>query len=876
MRRKIYPPKWADKILEWFCNDRQIEVLQGDLYELFRIRAENQGLLRARIHFVLDVLGLLRPFAIRRNSKLLVNMGTFRNNINIASRSLIKHRINTAINLVGLTMGISVGLMIFFHIQQELKYDRFPTRHDRIYRVTSHWLEYGPYAEAALPIASALKGDFPVIEEAVRTMKVLTNDNSGIPVRYGEKKFLEEGLLCVDPPFLQMFDIQLIHGDPKKVLDNTRSVILSEKMAKKYFGEEHPIGKVLQIEGQYNMEVTGVFEEVNDQSHMHFDMLAPIAFVAEERWGQYTFTSNWQTPFSWTYVLLNSAEEASIVSDQLDNFISRRFPEDFIRQNEGFQLKLQPLTDIHLHSDYSAEIKENSSVRMLFQLGLVGLIIFLIAAINFINLTTARSVMRAKEVGIRKTLGASKKQIVYQFLTEAFLLTLMSLILGLSLMKVLLPLFNELLGKGYELDLGMMINLIGIGLTLTVFLSLLAGLYPAILISRFQPLARSISSNGGQSNLRRLFIGLQFIASMIFIMGFIIVKRQMDFMASKGAGFDTDLTVVVNRPPQSVKNGIITEAMKGLSEVEQVSVGAGSIPGYAETSWSYHPQGTSRERYRMHTIWGTDSLISTLGVPLLRGSDFSHLHDHDSQTYVILNETAIRQLGWELDEAVGKYFGEYHWRKDTITQGRVVGVVKDFHFQSMHEPYKPLAMMYTNNDFGNLMIRLNEFNGHRTLSNLETVWNEHLPDLPFQLTFLNQKVARLYQAEKQLQQSINYFSIIAFVMSGLGLLGLASFMLMRRTKEICIRKILGATIMSILNTISREFLILTVIAFIIAVPVGYFLMDHWLSAFAFRIEMGWEPFVVAFLMLAVLCFLTVGVKSIKTAFVNPASMLREE
>lgn len=876
MSKKIHPPKWADRLLEWVCTEKQIEILQGDLHELFRIRTQKMGISRARVHFIWDVLTMLRPFAMRSGSKRSTGFSLFRNHVTIAFRSLTKHRVNTAINLVGLTLGLTVGLMINYHIQQELNFDRFATQHDRIFRVASHWLNYDPRAKVALPVAPALKEDLPLVEDAVRMMKVLTNDNSGIPVRYGNKKFAEEGFVCVDPEFLQMFDIEMIDGNPAMVLDDAHHVILSEQMARKYFGDMDPIGKILQIEGQFEMEVTGVFKSVNHESHMHFDFLAPMTFMSQERWGQFSFTENWQTAFSWTYLLLRDENDVELVSEQLADFVSRRYPENFGEEYGGFQLLLQPLTEIHVGSDYSGEIKENTSYLILFQLGAVGLIIILIAAINFINLTTARSVMRAREVGIRKTLGARRRQLVYQFLTEAILVTLTSLVLGMLLTLYLLPQFNELLGTTYAFNGTMLLQLLGIGLALAILLTFLAGLYPAFVLSRHHPVKKSISVGHNQSLLRKTFIGLQFISSMIFIVGFIIITEQMDFIRTRGTGVDTDLVLVVNRPPQSIENDVIINAMQRLPEVNQVSAAAGSMPGHGGATWSYHPQGRPRERYRMFTIWGFDSLISTMGMELLSGSDFSSAHDRDSITYIILNQTAVKQLEWDLDEAVGKEFGEYHWRKDTITQGRVVGVVKDFHFQSLREPYRPVAMIYTENDFGNLMIKLNRFEGQKTIARLESVWDELLPDFPFQVTFLDDKVAALYENEEQLKQSVNYFSIIALITSGLGLLGLVSFLLLQRTKEICIRKVLGAGLASLLNTLSREFFTLIIVSFVVAVPLGYFLMDQWLSVFAFRIEIGWFPFLIAFLVLVAVSLVTVGYKSLMTALVNPATMLRDE
>lgn len=875
------PPFWADKFLEWFCSSDQIEILQGDLHELFAWRVSKKGPVMARLFYIKDVLDMLRPFALKKRRKPHKSnqIDMFKNNLKISYRNLVKQKVNTLINVGGLSIGIAICLLIGIYIRHELNYDKFPPDHDRMYRVISNWGDFVPRSKTAMPVGPALKSDIPLIEESVRYMRVLTNDNSGIPIKYGNSKFAEEGFVSVDKAFLEMFNIELVLGDPKTALDNPDNVIITEEISEKYFGSTNPIGEVLRVEDQFDMIVTGVFKSVNHQTHMYFDFITPLTFMSESKWGSYTFTQNWTTTFGWTYVKLNKQATPDQVEELFPEFVQSRYPSNFGEEYGGFSLLLQPLTDIHLRSGYTHEIRENSEFRLLIQMTIVALVILLVAVINFINLSTARATMRAREVGIRKAMGALRGQLIKQFLTESLMVTTIAFLFAALIVALVLPQFNGLMQRQFAFDMELIKQLIPFGAGLVLILSLLAGFYPAIVLSGFQPikvLKSNLSMGIKGALLRKIFTSIQFATSLTFLIGIYIIYQQLDYIKTKEVGMETAKLLVINRPPQSVKNEVIVNALEQLPAVEMVTAAAGSMPGYTLATWSYHPDGFPRERKSMYTMWAYDDISATFGFELLAGEDFSKIHDRDSMNAMILNESAVKDLGWTNEEAIGKYFGEFHWRKDTITAGKVVGVIKDFHFESLHEPLKPMVLLYTNNDFGNLVLKLNRFDGVETIEALEQIWNEHLPEMPFSVTFLDDKVQAMYQEEEQLRRSINYFAIIAIFTSALGLLGLVSFVLIQRSKEIGIRKVLGARVSILVQTLSADFVKLIGISFLVAAPLGYYLMHNWLANFQFAIKIGVVPFLFALGVLMIVCLLTVGYKSFRAATVNPADILRDE
>ncbi|MCE7993517.1 MAG: FtsX-like permease family protein [Roseivirga sp.] len=877
------PPKWADRLLEWFCSEEQIEILQGDLHELFEWRVEEMGIWLARLHYIKDVVDMLRPFALKkkRTTRFSNRIDMFRNNLKISFRSLLKQKTNSLINISGLALGMAVCLLISIYISHELDHDKFSENYDRIYRVTSHWGDFSPRSKTAMPVGPALKQDIPGIANSVRFMKVLTNDNSGIPIKYRDKKFAEEGLVSVDKGFLEMFSIEVVLGDATSALDDPDNIMLSEEMADKYFGDRNPIGEVLRVEDKFEMKVTGVFKSVNHKSHLYFDFITPITFMSEGRWGIYTFTQNWETTFGWTYIQLEELVDPTQVEALLPEFVANRYPENFGEDYGGFELFLQSLTDIHLRSDYTREIRENGDIRLLVQMAIIGIVILLVAAINFINLSTARSTLRAKEVGVRKTMGALKGQLIRQFMVESFLVTFIALLLAIGLAILALPRFNMLMQKEFIVEPAFFVQMLANGVILSASLAILAGLYPAFVLSGFQPVrvlkGGFISSREG-GLLRKIFTTVQFATGIVFLFGLYVIYDQLQFIQTKEIGLDTSQVLVINRPPQSVKNEVIVNALKQIPVVELVSAAAGSVPGYdvSGATWSYHPEGFPRERRSMNTMWGYNDVVKTFGMEMVAGTDFSSVHDKDSLNALILNASAVASLGWTSEEAIGKSMGEFHWRQDQITPGRVVGVVKDFHFESLHEEVKPGVLLYTNNDFGNLIVKLNSYEGSEAIEAIEKTWNEVLPEFPFQVTFLDEKVAGLYAEEERLRQSINYFAVIAIFTSALGLLGLVSFVLMQRSKEIGIRKVLGAKTMILVKTLSSDFVRLIAIAFLISAPVAYYLMDQWLAGFAFSIDIGILPFVFALAAIAAICALTVGYKALKAAMTNPVEILREE
>jgi putative ABC transport system permease protein len=785
----------------------------------------------------------------------------FKNYLKIAFRNLKKHRGYSFINIVGLAIGMAACLLLFLWIQNELSYDRYHKKAERIYRITSQWESEGQlerFAKTSAPLGPALVNEFPDIEKAVRfgTNRFL--------ISYESKRFYED-VFFADPEVFDIFTFPLIKGDPKAVLKEPRSIIISEEIKEKYFGEEDPIGKIINLDALKDFKITGVFKNIPPNSHFRFDFLGCFSDYAAhdfDKWG----ISNY-----WTYVLTSKNFNQDKFKEKLPEFVERYRGKD-VRDKYKLTYPLQPLTSIHLHSDLRGEIEPYSDIETIYIFSAVALFILLIACLNYINLSTARYSGRAREVGLRKVVGASRRQLINQFLGESLLFSFIAAVLAVALAELFLPLFNSLSGKRLTFDY--LDNLILLyGLVVTIFsVGLAAGSFPALYLSALQP-ARALKGTLKASSrvplLRKSLVLSQFAISIIFIFCTITVSNQLSYIRNKKLGFNKEH--VVNIPVydkdalqryETIKNEFLKNPR--ILGVSASSFFPGKIPWYQ----SYWYEGLSGNSYpAIRWISVDHDFLLTFGIELVSGRNFSRDFPNDVKGAYILNESAVKEIGW--DSPLGKQFR-------IIEKGTVVGVVKDFHFKSLHQEIEPLALYLCPEYFEYFSVRISPEGIPQALDFLRDRWQELVPNQLFQFSFLDQDFDNLYKAEMRLQKIFGIVTSLAIFIACLGLFGLAAFTAEQRTKEIGVRKVLGASVSGIFILLSKEFTRWVLVANVIAWPVAYYAMSRWLQNFAYRTSIGLWIFLLAAAVAFVVALLTVSYQAIKAAISNPADALRYE
>jgi len=806
-----------------------------------------------------------------------------KNHLKIALRTLRRHKGYAFINIVGLAVGMACCLLIVRYVQDERSFDRFHEQADRIYRLvedrgTRDARDQGSVrhlASTSYEVGPLLHDGYPeAITHAVRFYR-----QTALIVRDEARTFQEDRLFFADSAVFDAFSFRLLRGDPATALDAPYTLVLTASTARKYFGDEDPIGQVLRYEGRQDFEVTGVVEDVPANAHFHFDLLASYASLKTFMpWTQ----SHWQWPPIHTYLKLAAGVEAATVQAQLPGFILQYGGEE---QAAERSFALQPLTDIHLHSQREDELAPNGDIASVYLFSAIALFILLLACINFMNLTTARGASRAWEASMRKVMGAGRLQLVRQFLSEAMLQALLALVLALVLVEWLLPVFNVLSGKAltFQLFSGWLIPAALIGLVLGI--GVLAGSYPALYFSGFQPVAmlKGMSGRDGSATLRKALVVFQFAVSCALIIGTGVVYSQLQYLQHKKLGFDKEHVVAIDLIdyPDRINYERLKQAL--LQHPGVVSVAASStIPG-RETPSNYPivPEGTRPEDgTRIPTLAVDHDFIATFNLALAAGRSFSKAFPTDTSEALLLNETAAERLAWT--DPVGKKITlsyDHPTRGFVQKEGTVVGIVKDFHQASLHRAIDPLLLhvLPPSQFFYYLSVRIRPEDVPATLAFLETQWKAYSTSgYPFSYTFMDAAFDALYRAEARFGDVVAYFSGLAILIACLGLFGLAAFTTERRTKEIGVRKTLGASIPSIVALLSKDFLKLVLIAFVLAAPLAYFAMTHWLHAFAYRIEISWPIFLCAGLVALLVALLTVSYQAIRTALTDPVKALRYE
>jgi len=792
----------------------------------------------------------------------------FRNYLKIAFRNLWKHKVFSFINIMGLTVGMSACFLIFLYVNFELSYDAFNSRADRIYRLVTDIKT--PSETINTPVTSwafapGIKNDLPEVDAFTRV------SGGSFLVRKGELKFQEEKTVFADSTLFRVFDFKLIKGNPATALKDQFSLVFTEKAAKKYFGDVDPIGQTLLLSGEgFPAIVTGIMKDIPENSQVKGDMFVSMSTLTQklnkgldEQWGNFGAT---------TYLLLKPGTTGKALEKKLPGFLKNRAGKLMTELNMHYTLFLEPLRDVHLLSTRGSD--EAGSMNNVYIFSVVAIFILLIACINFVNLTTARSVERAKEVGIRKVVGAPKWLIARQFISESILLCLIAFVFAIVLSAALIPLFNNLSGK--IISEGILSNLpFVLGLFVaSIVIGILAGIYPALVLSSFEPVVvlkgRFTTSFKG-ALLRKGLVAVQFAISIALIIATIVVYTQMDFMPNRDLGFSKDQMLIINSEGDP-KREAFKESLANLSGVKSTATSS-SVPGSGNPGAYSEIENKSGDMQiaNLDLYFVDFDYISQFQLKMAAGRPFSREFGTDTTQAMVMNEAAVKLFGYSSPEqAIGRRFKQ--WGRE----GKIVGVVKDFHFRALQETIKPLTMRIEPRNTDLVSVKIDGGNIKGTIAAIENKWKSIMPDRPFSYYFMDEFFDRQYRSEERFEKLFFNFAILAIFISCLGLLGLASYSTMQRTKEIGVRKVMGASIGSIVGLLSRDFLRLVLIAFIIASPIAYYGMYKWLQNFAYRTDIHWWIFLIAAFLSVAIAFITVSFQSIKAALMNPVKSLRSE
>ncbi|MEP0984418.1 ABC transporter permease [Ekhidna sp.] len=871
------PPKWPDRFLGWFCHEEQLEIFRGDVYELYEERIRQSKKWKADVFFLFDILGLCRPFAFRQRRQNSNQIAMLKNYLKITYRNFTKQKVYSTLNVSGLAIGIACAILILMYISDELSYDKFHSKSTRTYRVLEKFESEGiGEHSASLPFPSgpALKNDFErQVEHVVRFFN-FQSPSLALANKAAEKGFNESNIFFADSTFFDVFDFKLIGGDRNTALDEPNSIVITNSMAQKYFNGEDPMGKTLEFQGNQNLLITGVMEDTPKNAHFQIDFVVSFSTLKQNFGGGYPTTWYWNP--CWTYIVL---EENTIKEDfesQFPAFVQKYFP-DFIK--DDITLQLQPIEKIHLHSKLDYEIAANSDIKNVYIFGMVAVFVLLIASINFINLSTARANKRAKEVGVRKSLGSAKSQLINQFIIESVLLTYVSLIVAVLIVAMVLPAFNQLTEKSVDLTILLepvfFLGLVAAGL----IIGFLSGFYPAFVLSSFKTVSVLKNHHLKTSGLtfRRILVTSQFSISIILIIGTFIVLNQLDFLQNKDAGFNDENIVmvpVIQSPMGSHYENFKTSALqsrhiKSMTAVEEI-VGAKFQVG----NYQFEGMEQSKPFPRFNV---RHDFISTMNIPLAAGRAYDQTIQTDDSLALVINETLAKSMGWSAEEAVGKRF-EF---RDEF-KGQIVGVVEDYNFASKHHPIAPLVITLNSRPGAfNLFIKYVavKIDGNQlqtALQDLEKAWISVLPDRPFDFFFLDDRLNDSYKSEQKLSSITLVFSLLAILVACLGLFGLATFSVEQRTKEIGVRKVLGISTSQIMMLLSKEFMMLIIMAFLIAIPFSYYFLNEWLNGFAFRINIQVWPFIIAGAITFIISVSTVAYHAMRASYINPVETLKYE
>ncbi|MEO7214275.1 FtsX-like permease family protein [Mucilaginibacter sp.] len=799
-----------------------------------------------------------------------------KNYLKTAWRNLLQNKVTSFISIAGLAVGICCFLLLATYLINELRYDRFHQKADRIVRIIQNhkspdYKEVNTIAVTPTAPVPVFKQQLSEVEDGVRIIDY--SDMRPAIVQFGDKLFKEKNVLMADESFFKIFSFKFIAGNAGSALGNSSSIVITSSTANKYFGTDNPIGKILKVDGANNMMVAGVVEDVPEYSQIKFDMVGSYAMMPR------SLTRKWDSANDYSYLLLKPGADRVAAEKKINAHLNDLFKND-LSAGEKIWYNLEPLTSIHLYST-AGGLEPSGNIKYVYILSIVAVILLVLACVNFLNLVTARSAERSKEIGVRKVMGAQRKQLFFQFITEAGIITLVSLIAGVVFATFCFPAFSDFSGQALNFKTWNITWLVTAVLGLFFIVTLLAGTYPSLYLSAFKPVVilktKSTGAAGGNT-LRKSLVVFQFIVSVFFIISTLVAGSQLRYMQNLNTGMDRSQVMVLDIGGMPFNN------------LEPFKNAIAQNPGITGTTASYNSPVNVRGGYSINSADGKNSdfnlpvtatpiersFIKTMGMTLVAGRDLD-LGDEQQvrkdslrQYSFILNETAIAAMGWKPEQAIGKHIG-LNGRTGTIK-----AVAKDFNFSSLHQKIEPLVVFPEYDWFGKLLVKTNGKNTAGTIAAMEAQWHKFYPNSPFEYHFLDQEFEEMFKTDQRTGSILQAFTMVTIFISCLGLFGLAVFSTRQRVKEIGIRKVLGANVMSIVGLISSDFLKLVLIAVVISSPLAWYAMSAWLQDFAFRIDIQWYVFLLAGGMAILIAFITVGYQSFKAALSNPVKSLRSE
>jgi putative ABC transport system permease protein len=868
--------KWAERFFKWFCHPDYFEDIRGDLDELYRRQTAQHAVRQADWIYAREVLLLFRP-SIMRPFRLPFHSNIpdmFKNYFKISLRNLLKYPSNTFIHVLGLALGLTAFLLIDQYISFEKSYDTFHPQSDQLFRLTTDDVKDGVIqvrdAMSFAPSGKALQDELPEVLSSTTTLKPGQGD---VVFRKGEDPIEENQIILVDSNFLSLFGYEVLEGNQTTMLSEPNSLVLTRSLAEKYFNSTDIVGQTIEILGsiQRPFEITGVIEDIPQNTHYGFNGLISLNTVQErvqnDAWSGYNY---------YTYLKLQKDADLEALRARLPALSKK-----YLSEESNLLFNLQAVEDIHLHSDFTFEPEIHGSAKAVGFLSVISLFIMLIAWVNYVNLSTARAIERAKEVGLRKVVGARKSQLIGQFLTESLLTNLAGAALAMLLIICLLPYFNELLGK--QVMSNPLTNLLLLKKLFFFFLlgTLITGFYPAFVMSSFRPIGILKGSFGKSKKggaLRKALVVFQFASSLILVAGTVIIYQQIRYMTSRDLGMDTEQVIGFQNAPDRENYRAFADELRRLTGVERVA-GIGNLPGGGSSDISSSSGGirivglTDRLEATVYINDFDQDLVSTLDLKMMEGRNFDREIAADSNA-VILNEALLQALNInDPTSVIGEYvqFG----RNPENDKFPIVGVINDYNRSSLKGKVEPTVFFHNPRPTGSL-VKLSGAEAAATIDRIRAVWSRFYPQAPFTYSFLDQRFERLYLEDRKFGRLFLNFALLAIFVAGMGLYGLASYLSLQRTKEVGVRKVLGASVANIVFLFFKEFLWLILIAILIGIPLAFFAMNDWLSGYAYRINFPWWVLLVTILLVTLIAFFTVSIQTLKLALLNPAKTIRHE
>jgi putative ABC transport system permease protein len=868
---KNRPPRWGRKLLLAFLRDDLAEEVQGDLDEKFQVACRTKSPSMASLHYWFQVINYLRPFALRKKKSMHINQwDMFRNYFLIARRNLLKQKLYSSINIGGLTLGLTCFIVILLYVQHELSYDRFYPNVGRIYRVYQKqegnvFLGTDYFAVTPAKLASVMLEECPEVAHATtvqRTSGLLTT---------GENNLWQEGI-AADHEFFNVFNVPFRGGNPKTALTDGRSIVLTQSLAKTVFGNQDPIGQPFKYQnGEEDYTVTAVIADPPSNSSIKYSFVIHILF--NKGYAEEIKRTGWDNNSYYTFFELHEGASPTSLEGKFKALIKKyELPEDYADYPFKDRYFAQLLTDSYFQTDVNFDIGQKGNLKVIYAYSAVALIVLLLASVNYMNLAVARSMKRAREVGLRKVAGAVRGQLIGQFLGESVLFAFLSLLLAIGFTYAILPYFGQIIDRPIRFDLMANPLLLPVLLILVLLVGLLSGSYPALVMSTLKPievLKAKLDIKISGFSLQRFLIVFQFAVSITLIISSVVIYRQLDFMKTKELGFNKENVVTIFLKDRS----LLTKYQTLVNEWTQhpailATTLSSHLPADISSSTLIRKNPEDKDKMAIYQWSAEYDFMEVFGIKLLAGRNFSKEMKNDAEESFIINETAARALGWTPEEAVGKQV-DYNGPKN------IIGVVNDFHMLSMHLPIQPLMVRLSDVRGRFVSLRISPENIPQTLSFIEQGFKKNSV-YPFEYEFLSDTYDKLYSSELKLGEVFSLFTMVSIVIASLGLFGLAAFMAGQRTKEIGIRKVLGASVHGIVLLLSKKFLGLVVVAFALAVPAGWYVMDLWLQDFAYRAALEWWMFAVAGAIALLIAYLSIGYQSAKAAMANPVHSLKAE